>query len=440
MTMRKTSLFEIPGASRRGFIGGAASILAAGGALLKNTRSAHAIPADTTIRVGLIGCGGRGTGAAGQALAADKNVKLVAMGDAFPERIEESLKSLRRKEERAAKVDVPEDRRFVGFDAYKKVIDAGVDLVILATPPHFRPIHLEYAVEKDKHVFAEKPVATDVAGVKRVIASVEKAKQKGLGILSGLCFRYNLAHREAVKRIHAGDIGDLRFIHINDYRGPIWVKPRKPTQTDMEYQLRNWYYFTWLSGDFLVEQHVHLMDTVSWILKEYPSKVYGTGGRQVRTGPDFGNIYDHHALVFEYASGMKVFTQCRQMSGCQSEIVMHVHGTKGKAELHYVESSVSPNKKKRWDSPAQYPDMFQQEHDEFFPSLRAGKPFNHGDYMAKSTLMGIMARQASYTGQVVTWEQAMNSAEDLSPPQYDFKAALPVIPAALPGQPKVGDY
>src|SRR5206468_1474273 len=253
-----------------------------------------------TLRVGLVGCGGRGTGAAAQALAADSNVKLVAMGDAFRDRLQTSLATLR-KQDVGSKMDVPETNQFVGFDAYRKVIELS-DVVLLATPPHFRPMHLQAAIEAGKHVFAEKPVAVDATGVRKVLAACEEARKKNLSVVSGLATRYTNSYREMLKRIHGGEVGAIRGLHVNDFRGPIWVKPRQPEWTEMEYQMRNWYYFTWLSGDFNVEQHIHLLDLCAWIMKdEYPVRAYGTGGRAVRTGPEYGNIYDHHSVTYEYA-------------------------------------------------------------------------------------------------------------------------------------------
>jgi len=247
-----------------------------------------------TLRIGLIGCGGRGTGAAAQALAADPNVKLAALGDAFADRLQGSLETLHNQAAIAQKIDVPETRRFIGLDAYQKVIEHS-DVVLLATPPHFRPIHLEAAVSAGKHVFAEKPVAVDAPGVRRVLTACAEARRKNLSIVSGLAMRYSNGHREIMERLHRGEVGEIRAVHANDFRGPIWVKPRQPTWTEMEYHLRNWYYFTWLSGDFNVEQHIHLLDLCPWIMKdEYPVRAYGTGGRQVRTGQEYGNIYDHH--------------------------------------------------------------------------------------------------------------------------------------------------
>lgn len=385
-----------------------------------------------TLRIGLIGCGGRGTGAAAQALAADANVKLVALGDAFKDRLEGSLETLRKEADVAAKIDVPPERCFVGFDAYKKVIASGVDVVLLATPPHFRPIHLEAAVEAGKHVFAEKPVAVDAPGVRSVLATCEEARRKKLAVVSGLALRYSYDYRETIKRIHDGALGEIRTLQANDFRGPIWVKPRRPEWTDMEYHMHNWYYFTWLSGDFNVEQHVHMLDVCAWLMKdEYPVSAMGLGGRQVRTGRDFGNIYDHHSVIYEYANGVKLHAYCRQQAGCASDISVQVAGSKGTAAITQRALEITTDSK--WVYRGEKNNQSQTEHDELFASIRAGKPINNGGYMTKTTLMAIMGRMATYTGQKITWEQAMDSKENLSPDRYDWDAKPPPSEVSIPG-------
>ena len=383
-----------------------------------------------TLRIGLVGCGGRGTGAAADALHADTNVKLVAMGDIFADRLQGSLETLS-KQDINEKIDVPEKHRFVGFDAYHKVI-AESDVVLLATPPHFRPIHLQAGIDAGKHVFAEKPVAVDAPGVRKVLATCEAARKKNLAVVSGLALRYSNAHREIVKRIHEGALGSLRTLQANDFRGPIWVKPRQPGWTDMEYHLRNWYYFTWLSGDFNVEQHIHMLDLCSWILKdEYPARAYGVGGRAVRTGPEYGNIYDHHSVTYEYESGAKLFAACRQMAGCSNDISVSVAGEKGTAALDRRAMQIDAAEK--WQYRGEKNNQSVTEHEELFASIRSGKPLNNGNYMAKSTLLAIMGRMATYTGQTITWEQALNSQEDLSPSGYTWDAKPPESPIAIPG-------
>jgi len=387
-----------------------------------------------TLRVGLVGCGGRGTGAAAQALAADSNVKLVAMGDAFSDRLQLSLSTLK-KQEIGPKIDVTEKNQFVGFDAYQKVIELS-DVVLLATPPHFRPIHLQAAIDAGKHVFAEKPVAVDATGVRKVLATCEQARKKNLAVVSGLAMRYTTSYRETIKRIHEGAVGAIRGLHVHDFRGPIWVKPRQPEWTDMEYHMRNWYYFTWLSGDFNVEQHIHLLDLCAWIMKdEYPVRAYGAGGRAVRTGPEYGNIYDHHSVTYEYASGARFSTTCRQMSGCLSEIITLVMGEKGTANLS--QRALEINAGEKWVYRGEKNVGQQTEHDELFAGIRSGKVINNGEYMSKSTLMAIMGRMATYTGQAITWEQAMNSQENLVPDRYDWDGKPPESKVAIPGVTKV---
>jgi predicted dehydrogenase len=388
---------------------------------------------DDVIRVGLIGCGDRGTGAAVQALAADKNVKLVAMGDAFADRLQSSLESLRAKKETAAKVAVTPETCFTGFDAYKQVIAAS-DVVLLTTPPHFRPLHMKAAVEAGKHVFAEKPCAVDAPGVRSVLATCELAKKKNLSVVSGLCLRYDSGFRETMKRIHGGDIGDVVTLFANDYRTGRWIKPRQPDQSDMNYQMRNWYNFTWLSGDFNVEQHVHFLDVCAWAMKdEHPVKAIGMGGRSVYTGEGSGNIYDHFSIVYEFKNGVRLVSNTRQQPKCKSNLSAQVIGTKGWATLADREDGLAITAGKTWTYPWPGNQMYQSEHDELFASIRGGKPVNNGEYMAKSSLLAIMGRMAAYTGQQITWDLAFNSKEDLSPPQYDWDANLADPPIAVPG-------
>jgi len=421
-------------ASRRDFLkASAAGVAGAANANLASLSNVHAAGSDV-IRVGLIGCGGRGTGAATQALTADPNVKLVAMGDAFADRLHGSLATLRRDEAVGRQVDVKNDHCFVGFDAYKHVLATPVDVVLLTTPPHFRPAHLKAAIEAGKHVFAEKPVAVDAPGIRSVIATCAEAKEKNLAVVSGLCYRYEHAKRETMKRVHDGAIGDIIALHTSYCMGGLWVKPRQPAWTDMEWQLRNWLYFTWLSGDHICEQHVHSLDKMAWAMRdEYPVRASGMGGRQTRVQPAYGHIFDHHAVVFEYASGVKLFSYCRQQNGCANDVSDHVIGSKGTCEvMKHAITGQNP-----WSYPAtsEKDDMYQNEHDEFFASLRAGKPINNGDYMSKSSLMGIMGRMATYTGQVITWEQALHSKEDLTPAKYEF-GPLATAPVPMPGKTK----
>ncbi|MBI5758083.1 MAG: Gfo/Idh/MocA family oxidoreductase [Planctomycetales bacterium] len=386
---------------------------------------------DDTIKIGSIGCGGRGTGAIVQALSADKNIKLVAMGDAFQDRLENCLKGLQQSEV-SAKVAVDADHRFTGFDAYKQVIDSGVDVVLLTTPPHFRPMQLAYAIEKGKHVFCEKPVAVDAPGVRSVLATCEAAKKKNLAVVSGLCWRYDHGVRAALGQVLDGTIGEVLTIQASYNTNGLWMNPRKEGWSDMEWQLRNWLYFTWLSGDFNTEQHVHSLDKVAWAMKDVPPiSCTGIGGRQVRTDPAYGNVFDHFSVVYEYANGVKAFSSCRQQDKCTVDVSDHFVGTKG--TCHTKSFDVSITGEKEWKYKGPRPSMYQVEHDELFASIRNGKPINNGEYMSKSTMLAIMGRMSAYTGQTITWDQAFNSKEDLTPPKYDW-IDLPVPPVAMPGK------
>lgn len=384
---------------------------------------------DGVIKVGLVGCGGRGTGALFNALAADKNTKVFALGDAFRDKVEATLDSVKRSF--SPQVDVG-DRCFDGFDAYKHVIDC-CDFVILATPPHFRPMHLKECVDKGKHVFFEKPVAVDAPGVRSVIESARRAKEKNLAFASGFCYRYDLAKRETIRRIHDGAIGDIVAIHITYNAGPLRAREREKGWTDMQYQVRNWYYFTWLSGDHIVEQHVHNHDKVAWVLRgQMPIAATGSGGRQVRTEAKYGNIYDHHSVAYEYANGLKVFSFCRQMRDTYHEVSDHVMGTKGQAQLmdHVITGAV------QWSYKGQAPNMYQQELDEILASIRKGQPINDGESAALSSMMAIMGRMATYSGQRVTWQEAFDSNLSLGPTEYGWDKPAPPVIVAMPGNPK----
>ncbi len=425
--------------SRRTFLKTTAAAATVGTAALTVPRSVHAAGSDA-IKIGLIGCGGRGTGAANQALAADKGNRLVAMGDAFADRVELSLGSLSRQEKVSGQVDVPKERQFVGFDAYKNVIDQ-VDVVLLATPPGFRPMHLKAAVDAGKHIFCEKPVAVDAPGVRSVLETCELAQKKKLSVVSGLCLRYYYAFQDIIKRIHDGEIGRITSIRANDYRGGIWVKPRQPDWSDMTYQMRNWYYFAWLSGDFNVEQHVHFLDICAWAMQDqYPTSAIGMGGRLVRSGEEYGHIFDHHSVIYSWEDGPDMHSNTRQMPGCKGLMSAQVVGTKGIANF-------SERKNGAWLQPHGQPEkryvyageenqFYQTEHDELFKSIRTGQPINNGNYMAKSTMLAILGRMCTYTGEQITWEQAMNSKEVLGPERLAWDTPLETPPVAQPGTTK----
>jgi predicted dehydrogenase len=419
--------------SRRQFLKGSAAA-GVGGVLL----SSMAVPGvyaagDDVLKVGLIGCGGRGSGAAAQALTADKNVKLTAIGDAFADRLQSSLANL--KKQFPAKVDVADDHCFVGFDAYQKVIDSGVDVVILTSPPHFRAQHLKAAVAAGKHIFCEKPVAVDAPGIKSVLATVEEAKKKNLVLVSGLCWRYHYAHRETFNLIHDGALGDITTIYSAYNTGALWNHGRQPEWSDMEWQVRNWLYFTWLSGDHIVEQAVHSIDKMAWARKDVmPVKAIAHGGRQVRTDPAYGHIFDHFEVVYEWADQTRGFLFCRQQEGCANGVEDHIYGTEGVCDLKSGNSHAIRGKK-TWKYAGAENNMYQTEHDEMFAAIRAGKPINDGVRMCTSTMMAILGRMAAYTGKIVTWDEAMNSKEDMTPAKYEW-GQLPLPPVALPGKTK----
>lgn len=395
-----------------------------------------------TLKVGLIGCGGRGTGAASQALNADPNVVLTAMADAFPDRLQGSLKSL--KEQHRERVAVDQDHQFVGFDAYERLIASGVDVVLLATPPGFRPLHLEAAVNAGKHVFCEKPMAVDAPGVRKVLAAAETAKQKKLSLVAGFCWRYNYGERAIMDRIHNGAIGDLVAIHTVYNTGALWVRQRQPEWTEMEYQMRNWYYFAWLSGDHIAEQACHSIDKMAWAMGDVPpAQAVASGGRQVRMGEEHGHIYDHFSVVFDYANGVKGFHDCRQWAGCASDNSDTLMGTKGVARINAF-GPLTVQGENKWKFSGERPNMYQVEHNELFASIRSGNPINDGKWMAHSTLTSLMGRMAAYTGQVVTWENALNSNEDLTKwvlnqegkegkPEFSWDAKMRIPEVARPG-------
>jgi predicted dehydrogenase len=385
---------------------------------------------DDTLRVGLVGCGGRGTQAAIEALRADPKVKLVAMADAFMDRLEDSLTSIMSKKANVAdKVDIKPDAKFDGFDGYKKVIER-CDVVLLCTPPGFRPIHLKAAIEAGKHVFCEKPVAVDVAGAKSVIETAKLAKQKNVSLCSGYCWRYYHPMREVVKRVHDGAIGDVSALHITYLTGGIWHRGTDPNWTPMQYQMRNWYYYTWLSGDFIVEQHCHNFDKARWVLNgASPVAATGVGGRQQRRDAKYGHIYDHFAVTLEFPGGVKVFSACRQMEGCSGDINDHIIGTKGSAQL--MNFTVSPNGGEEQSfSKQDAKSMYQVEHDELFAAIRAGKFLNDGESAAYSTLTSILAREAAYTGKRLTMKELLDSNLNIAPKEYTWDAKLetPVVP------------
>jgi predicted dehydrogenase len=403
----------------------AASALAVGGV--------HAAGSDT-LKIGLIGAGGRGRGAAINALKADPNVKLTAICDVFDDRLQDGLKYILKDKVAGPKVAVTPETCFTGFDGYKKLLATDVDMVLLCTSPGFRPMHLQAAIDAGKHVFCEKPVAVDATGVRSVIASAQLAAKKNLNLCSGFCYRYDDAKRETVKRIYDGAIGKPLAIHSTYNTGEIWLRG-SPAEwknwNEMEYQMRNWYYYTWLSGDHIVEQAIHSIDKSRWLLKdEVPVAAIGHGGRQQRTDPKFGHIFDHFEIVYEFASGAKVFHYTRQMKSCANGVFDHVIGSEGSAEL--MAHEIQGPKAWAWPGEHDFSAMYQNEHNELFAAIRKGKIVNDGENAALSTLMAVMGRACAYTGKRITWEQMLKSKEDLMPKTLEWgKIATPEV--AVPG-------
>jgi len=421
--MNKLNLHQ----QRRDFLKTSAVI--AGSTMLSSIPFMGHSSVNDTIKIALVGCGGRGTGAASQALSTKFNIQLVAMADAFRDQLDNSFKDL--SEKFKEKVNVPEDHKFVGFDAYAKAI-ALADVVILATSPGFRPTHFEEAIRQGKHVFMEKPVAVDAPGVRKVLAAAEEAKKKKLNVVVGLQRRYQKNYREAIKRIHADEIGDIVGGQVYWNSGGVWVRPRKPEQTEMEYQMRNWFYFNWLCGDHIVEQHVHNIDIANWVKGSYPVSIQGTGSRAWRTGKEYGEIYDNHSIELTYADGSVIYSQCRHFEGTQNRVDETFFGTKGKAYLS------AGNTGKLWDHQGNllfnHPtkgqaNPYQTEHDELFETISKGE-YKHWDaeYGAKSTLTGIIGRYATYSGQVIKWDDALNANNSLMPETLAWDAKPKILP------------
>jgi myo-inositol 2-dehydrogenase / D-chiro-inositol 1-dehydrogenase len=393
------------------------------------------------IRVGVIGCGGRGTGAAMDVMRSSDGVEVVALGDLMPDRLAQCRATLAKSSASnaalAAKYKVTDDRAFAGFDAYQKVLATDINYVILASPPGFRPGHLAAAVAAGKHIFTEKPVAVDSAGIRSVLATYELAKTKGLGIGVGTQRRHQAEYIPTIKRIHDGAIGDVMSGQVFWNQGGLWNHARQPSWSDAEWQIRNWLYFTWLSGDHIVEQHVHNIDVANWVLNAHPIKAIGAGGRQWRTDPKYGHIYDHFAIDFEYPSGARVMSMCRQIAGTTNKVDEHFIGSKGRASM----SSDTPGRLtganawtfERKEKPIS---PYVQEHTDLIASLRSGKPYNELKQVAESTLTAIMGREAAYTGLDIAWDDILNADQDLTPPQLAF-GPLPVPPVPMPGVTKL---
>lgn len=403
-----------------------------------------ASPGDT-IKVALVGCGGRGSGAADQALSTSGSVRLVAMADAFKDRLDGAYQNLANKHKE--KVEVPEDRRFIGLDAYKQAI-ALADVVVLATPPGFRPIHFEEAIRQGKHVFMEKPVAVDAPGFRKVIAAAEEAVKKNLKVGVGLQRHHQPLYRETIQKLHDGAVGDILAMRAYWNDSGVWTRTRAMVAeklgrppTEMEYQVYNWYYFAWLSGDHICEQHVHNLDVIQWVKQGkpydptgktpivHPARVWGMGGRQVRTGKENGEIFDHHAVEFEYPDGSRLLSECRHIPGCWSSVAEHVVGTRGRANVGggtiTGETAWRASRESREGH-----DPYQIEHDDLFDAIRNDKPFNEAFYGAHSSMLSIIGRMATYSGKEIAWDDAVNSQIDLMPKTFAWDAPTPVNPDA----------
>ena len=399
---------------------------------------------DDTIKVGLVGVGGRGTGAATQALSTNGNVKLVAVGDAFKDSAENGLRSIKGSlGEKGDRVQVVPEKIFTGFDAYQKVIDSGVDLVILATPPGFRPIHFEYAVKAGKNIFMEKPVAVDAPGVRQVLEANKIAKEKKLKVGVGLQRHHQAPYLEALQRIKDGAIGDIIAMRVYWNGAGVWDPrlTRANAKSEMEYQLRNWYYYNWLSGDHICEQHIHNLDVGNWVKGETPVKANGMGGRQVRIDKKYGEIFDHHYVEYEYKDGSRMYSQCRHQPNCWSSVSEFVHGSKGTSN---PAGHVMPIGGEAFHFKGGSKDPYQVEHDDLAAAIRGGLDYNEADNGAHSTLTAILGRMATYGGKEVTWDAALNSNISLMPKVFSFDADPPVMPdangvypIAVPGLTKV---
>ena len=419
-----------PFTSRRDFVKAGSSLTA--GALLTAPHVARAAKNDKVIKIGLVGIGGRGSGAAAQAMGADDNVALTAIGDLFEDRIK--LRSRILKARGRDKFQVTPETTFTGFDAYKKVIDSGVDVVILTTPPFFRPQHLAYAIEKGVHCFFEKPVAVDAPGVRKVIELAKKAKEKNLNFMSGFCWRHHFPKREIFGRILDGAIGDVNAMYSTYNGGEVWKKTREDGWSDLEAQMRNWNAHLWLSGDSIVEQAVHCIDMMQWAMgEELPTHAEGSGGRQVYDDMDkYGNIYDHFAIAYQWENGTRGYHFSRQQNGTAGSYEVELYGNKGFCSAKNRHAILSGDE--AWRFRGENNDMYQTEHNELFAAIRSGgKPFNDGERAAHSTMVAILGRMVAYTGQKITYEDALNSKADLTPPHLDWKQDLPAQKISVPG-------
>ncbi|MFO0829740.1 MAG: Gfo/Idh/MocA family oxidoreductase [Phycisphaerales bacterium] len=406
-----------------------------------------AAAADDRIKVGLVGCGGRGSGAIRQALDADKGAVLWAIADMFPDKVDACLKGLRDPSEQpdgstaaspyASRIDPGiKDRSFTGFGCAEQLIGSGVDVVLLATPPHFRPMHLDAAVKAKKHVFCEKPMAVDATGVRSVIESAKLAKDQGTSLMSGFCWRYSLPERAIYGKITSGELGRVRAAHSTYHTSPIWIRKRQPEWTEMQFQVRNWPHFLWLGGDHIVEQACHSIDKINWAMGNRPPiRVTTLGGRAMREGEEYGNAYDHFAVIYEYEDGARAFLTTRQEHHHSNENKDWVACENGTCFINgWAPQETRVEGPKPWKYEGPTPDMYQTEHNELFRAIRAGTPVNDGHFMAQSTLMAIAGREACYSGQTLTWQQMLDSKQHLVPTAYGMDVAPPPPEIPMPGK------
>lgn len=427
------SMIPPPSSPRRSFLKNAG--VAGAAASLAHNSMVHtglAAAKEGDIKVALIGCGGRGSGAANQAMSADPKAKLWVMADMFADKLENSHRNL--KKQRPEQVDVPEDRRFVGVDAFQKVMESDVDVVLLTTPPHFRPQHLEAAVKAGKHIFCEKPMAIDGPGIRRAMAAVEASKQKKINLVSGFCWRYHFPKRALYQQIlEEGMIGDVRAVYNTYQTGPTWAKGKQEGWSDLEWQLRNWVQTPWLSGDHIVEQAVHSVDMMSWAFGDAKvAKVSGNGGRQVYNEEKYANCYDHFAVVYEYEDGRRGTHLSRKMPGCSSSYECDITGSEGTALA--MRAQIFKDGETAWKYKGPSPNMYQVEHNELFAAIRKGEVINDGDFMMNSTMLAVMGRIACYTGKTITYDMMLASAFSYDPEHWDFDKALPLGPVPMPGK------
>ena len=430
MTDEPTGVF-----SRRNFVK-TSTLAAAASVIIPRTSAAMRGPwAAETLRVGVIGCGGRGSGAVRDCLRADPDVQLVAMGDLFPDRLQRSHANLSKvaseNADFAKQFQVAPEMMFSGFDAYQKVLATDIDLVILATPPGFRPAHLAAAVTAGKHIFTEKPVGIDAPGIRSVLATADAARAKSLAVVAGTQRRHDPGYVEVMKRVHDRAMGDLIGGQVYWNQGGLWKADRDAAWTDTEWQIRNWLYFTWLSGDHIVEQHVHNLDVANWAMGAHPVKAVGVGGRQWRTGGEYGHIFDHFAIDFEYPGGAHVMSMCRQIDGSANHVGELFQGTRGSTN---AATRIDGDQAYQWTGERKNP--YVEEHVDLLASIRAGKPLNELRQVAESTLTAIMGREAAYTGQAIEWDALLNSTQNLMPPTVAF-GPLGVPPVAMPGRTKL---